>query len=172
MNQPTPAIHALSFLRSDTWPVNNSHLAARQAAFDFFVAALRKQGASTARSASGTAAAPAAPSCVYFDPATGNRCGIGHMIAPVYSKHLEGLSWDGLAASVDDLAACGAAVKHIDETFGLDSADRDRHFLSHMQSLHDAAAWHDKGVTFAAALERRAVGFASTWALTLPAQDN
>lgn len=169
-----PAGHTFPYLRK--CPVNREHLARRQAVFDLVIKALRKQGA--------PAAMPGG-SCMYLHEVTGNRCGIGHLIAPVYDPVLEGMSWDTVGdysgiANKHMAIAAQRAVEHIDHTYGLDSGGVDRLFLNDLQGVHDgvdqrlrmehmASSVPD---TFPEALEHYASHMAVQWALTLPAQDN
>lgn len=114
-----------------------STLAQRQAFFDEFAANLRKQGEP----------AISEGACLYFDEASGNRCGIGHMIVPAYSPLLEDKTWAGICERANPefpygpaTPACLAAVEHINTTYGLDSADADdRIFIAQLQNCHDDA---------------------------------
>ncbi len=99
----------------------------RQRVYNDFVTAILKQGGPAFHSP-GTA-------CVYFDQKTGRRCGIGHLIAPVYRPQIEGHAWDELV----DLRGGRSASAHIDSTYGTDSMGVDLTFFNHLQAVHDSA---------------------------------
>lgn len=119
----------------------NTNTEDRQAAFNFFVNAIREQGGPATNDDT------AAGSCVYLHSHTGKRCGIGHMIAPVYSPLLEGKTISGIVTLAGALGAAGTeaalaaqrVVDHIKYAFDLDARGFDGNFLLDMQMLHDAA---------------------------------
>lgn len=174
MNQTTSLFHAgHTFPGLHKCPVDRAHLARRQAVFDLAIKALRQQGSAAYRPDTG---------CAYLDAETGNRCGIGHLIAPAYDPALEGMTWDcigNLKGVCAEAAAAQRAVEHIDRTYGLDSGGVDLLFLSALQAVHDSAdhrlrlkhldpaAPHD----FPGALEHYASHMAAQWGLTLPAKE-
>jgi len=141
--------------------------AAHQAVFNHFVTALRQQG---------EPAIDEHYDCVYFDKASGNRCGIGHLIAPVYSPKLEGQTWNGLCELKDrdpilhpgkaaQIEAARAAIAHVEATYG----PVDQGFMEDMQSIHDESH-HNQAFNggFLVAFENRIAAFAQAHNLTIP----
>lgn len=160
-----------------TTPLPSQHtvVARRQAVFGLVINALRKQGC--------TAATPSGD-CVYFAASTGARCGIGHLIAPVYDPMLEGMTWGSIATfqsytNALQGAAAKRAVDHIDQTYGLDSSGADLDFLSALQGVHDAVDLHLRMKSanpqvlrdYPAALDHYADTMADRFGLTMPPKE-